>query len=68
MNHFKPSDAQFFTDQILRKCSDDAEQNLQEEVPVHQHKPLRKVEVLCDAYFYDVTEFIKRHPGGYIHN
>lgn len=26
----------------------------------------RKLEVLYDGYYYDVTEFIKRHPGGNI--
>lgn len=30
-------------------------------------KPKDKVkEVLCDGYFYDVTKFIRRHPGGSI--
>lgn len=24
----------------------------------------KRLEVLCDGYYYDVTEFIKRHPGG----
>lgn len=48
----------------MRKCGDDAQKDLQEEVSELQEKPLRKViEVLCDGYFYDVTEFIKRHPG-----
>lgn len=23
-------------------------------------------EILCDGYFYDVTDFISRHPGGSI--
>lgn len=23
-------------------------------------------EILCDGYFYDVTNFIKKHPGGSI--
>lgn len=21
-------------------------------------------EILCDGFFYDVTEFVKKHPGG----
>jgi len=25
-----------------------------------------KKEILCDGYFYDVTEWVKRHPGGKI--
>jgi hypothetical protein len=28
--------------------------------------PVPKKEILYDGYFYDVTSFIDRHPGGYV--
>jgi len=35
---------------------------LDEELPI----PIPKKEILYDGYFYDVTSFIDRHPGGYV--
>lgn len=31
-----------------------------------QEKDETTKEILCDGYFYDVTHFIKKHPGGTI--
>lgn len=28
------------------------------------HHKIDKLEILYDGYYYDVTEFSKRHPGG----
>jgi cytochrome b involved in lipid metabolism len=31
--------------------------------PLHENVPARK-EILFNGFFYDVTDFINRHPGG----
>jgi cytochrome b involved in lipid metabolism len=36
--------------------------NLDEELPI----PIPKKEILYDGNYYDVTNFISRHPGGYV--
>ena len=44
-----------------------SEVGLLETIPerVSEHSPFKK-EILYDGYYYDVTNFIKRHPGGTI--
>lgn len=32
----------------------------------HDMPPPGTKEILCDGYFYDVTNFVKKHPGGSI--
>ncbi|ODM90156.1 Fatty acid desaturase 3 [Orchesella cincta] len=37
-------------------------------VPKMEEKSEKKFEILYDGYYYDVTEFAKRHPGGDVIN
>lgn len=53
---------------ISKKWIDLKTDSKEVEPVVEEKKESKKLEVLCDGYYHDVTEFIDRHPGGDIIN